>query len=320
MARPTWKGNISFGLVNIPVSLFPGEKRTDLSFRLLDSKNQARIRYERVNEVTGEEVPWDRIVKAYEFEDGNYVMLTEEDFERAAVEQTKSVDIEDFVDAQDIPIPFFDKPYYLVPAKQGQKAYVLLREALKKTGKVGIAKVVIRTRQYLAAVVPQGDALLMCVLRFANEIRKPGEFELPEGDVADFKVNDKEIALAEQLIASMTSKWKPDTYHDDYSEKLHEWIMQKAESDGHMPAAEPVEEKKPAGKIIDIMDLLKRSMEQSGRASGGDDPAPAKRAAKKATATKPSPKKTAAKAPAKKATASRAKAKPAAAAPRRKAS
>src|SRR5690606_18192721 len=115
---------------------------TDLSFRLLDSKNQARIRYERVNEVTGEEVPWDRIVKAYEFEDGNYVMLTEEDFERAAVEQTKSVDIEDFVDAQDIPIPFFDKPYYLVPAKQGQKAYVLLREALKKTGKVGIAKVV----------------------------------------------------------------------------------------------------------------------------------------------------------------------------------
>lgn len=274
MARPTWKGTIAFSLVNIPVSLYPGERRPDLSFRMLDSRNNARVRYERVNEVTGEEVPWDKIVKAYEFDDGNYVLMTDEDFEKVSVEATQTVNIEDFVMAEQISLPYFDKPYILVPAKAGRKAYVLLRESLKATGKIGIAKVVIRTRQYLAAVVPQDDALLLCLLRFANELRDPNEYELPTGSISTYKISSKEIDMASRLIESMTSDWDPTQYHDEYREALHEWIEKKAESGGEMPAAEPVEEHKPAGEIIDIMDLLKRSMAK--RAKKGEEETPAK--------------------------------------------
>src|SRR5687768_6241532 len=165
MARPIWKGHISFGLVNVPVTLYSGEQRADLSFRLLDSRNAARIRYERVNEETGEEVPWDKIIKGYEYDNGNYVLLSDEEIENASPELTRTIEIEQFVDMQDIDVRYFDKPYVLVPDKKGEKGYVLLREAIREAGKAGIAKVVIRARQYLAALIAQGDALVLQLLR-----------------------------------------------------------------------------------------------------------------------------------------------------------
>lgn len=268
MPRPTWKGNITFGLVNIPVILYPAEERKQLSFHMIDSRNNARVRYERVNEETGKLVPWDKIVKGYELDEGDYVMLDKQDFERAATEATHAVDIEDFVDIEDIPPQYFDTPYILVPGKNGDKGYVVLREALRKSGMVGIAKVVIHTRQSLAAVLPEGDSLLLCLLRFASELRDPAEYELPAKEVSSYKISSKEIDLAVQLVKAMSAKWKPEKYHDEYSEKLMEWIEKKAAAHGKVPVAEGGKTpRKPAGEIINIMDLLKRSVQESGRRS-----------------------------------------------------
>jgi len=265
MARPIWTGHISFGLVNIPVTLHSAEKSFDLHFNLLDSRDHARIRYERVNEVTGEEVPWNQVVKAYDYDhEGNYVLLTEEDFKKAAVEATQTVEIEDFVDLKAIDPLYFDKPYYLLPAKKGEKGYVLLRQILKKTNMAGIAKVVIRTRQYLAAVIPLGDALVLNVLRFKQEIKAPKELELPAGDPKQYKISPKELQMAEKLVDSMSASWKPERYHDDYRNALLAWIEKKAKSGGIAPVA-ATEEEQPADKsadVIDIMKLLQKSVER----------------------------------------------------------
>jgi DNA end-binding protein Ku len=266
MARPTWKGTITFGLVGIPVTLYSAEDPSkDIGFRLLDSRNKARVRYERVNEVTGKAVPWENIVKGYEVDEDSYVLMTDEDFERAAVEATKTIEIEDFVGIDEIEYRYFEKPYVLVPAKGGEKGYVVLREALAKSGKVGISKVVIQTRQHLAAVISQGDALMLCILRFADELRNLKQFDLPAGKLADYKVSAREVDMANQLINAMTSPWKPQKYHDDYRDALKKWIDKKAASGGETPALQPEEERKPAGKIIDIMDLLKKSVAQRER-------------------------------------------------------
>jgi len=284
MARPIWKGHISFGLVNIPVTLYSGEVRTELRFNLLDSRNKARVRYERVNEVTGDEVPWDKIVKAFDYDDGNYVLMQDEDFQQVKVESTQTVEIEDFVPEKAIDYIYFDKPYYLVPGKKGEKGYVLLRETLRRTKRVGIAKVVIRTRQHLAAVLPVGDALVLDILRFHQEVRAPGEFELPSRNPKDWGISDKEIKMAEQLVEAMTTDWKPEQYRDDYREALLEWIKKKADAEGEIAPPVPEEEGKPAGEIIDIMDLLKESVERrsgkggnaSGTRSGGTSKSKAK--------------------------------------------
>jgi len=171
MQRPIWKGHISFGLVSIPVSLYSAEKRVDLHFHMLDSRNLKRIRYERVNDDTGKEVPWTQVVKAFEFDKNNYVILSDDDFKQAAPKAIKSIDIEDFTNLSDIDYLYFERPYYLVPDKSGEKGYVLLREGLKKTKKVGIAKVVIRAKQYLAAVMPGEYSLILNLLRFNQELR-----------------------------------------------------------------------------------------------------------------------------------------------------
>jgi len=282
MARPTWKGNISFGLVHIPVVLYSGEKRTDLSFHMLDSRDRARVRYERVNEITGEEVPWNEIVKAYEYDDGNYVILTEEDFAQAAIEATRTIEIEDFVELHAIELPFFEKPYVLEPMKSGQKAYALLREALRKSGKAGIAKVVIRTRQYLSAVIAQDEALLLVLLRFQSELRKESEFALPQKGAAPNNLTARELSMAEQLIETMTVAWDPSRYQDEYRESLLAWIEEKAANEGRTPApAVPDEDSQPAGEIINIVDLLKESMKSSGRSTKPDAD---KKGGKKSTA------------------------------------
>lgn len=264
MPRPVWKGHISFGLVNVPISLYSAEQKTGLSFNLLDSRNHARVRYERVNEATGEEVPWNQIVKGFEYEDGNYVLMEEEDFQRAAVEATQTVEIEGFVDQSEISSMYYEKPYYLVPQEKGEKGYVLLRETLRASQKVGIARVVIRTRQYMAALLVQGDALVLNLLRFAQELRDPENYDLPTGSLKDYNISARELDMAEKLIEAMSMEWDPEQYHDEYREALLEWIQKKVRTG---ETTEPVEEEAPAEKAtepVDIMDLLRASVEQRG--------------------------------------------------------
>jgi DNA end-binding protein Ku len=263
MARPIWKGSLSFGLVTIPVTLYSAENRQEeLHFSLLDKRNNARVKYKRVNEATGEEVPWDTIVKGYEYEDGNYVLLGDEDFRRAAVEATQTVALEQFVPRDSVECVYYDKPYYLVPLKGGEKAYVLLRDVLAKTGKIGIATVVIRTRQYIAALVPEGDALVVNLLRYEYELRKPREMDLPEILNRAGKPKPQEMAMAEQLVAAMAGEFNPGKFHDEYRDKLVAWINKKVKAGDLAPAAAvPGEEEEAAPAPINIMDLLKRSVE-----------------------------------------------------------
>jgi DNA end-binding protein Ku len=256
--RPIWKGQISFGLINVPIELYSAEERKDIGFKLLDSRNKAKIRYERINEETGEEVPWSDIVRAYEMDKNNYVVLDEADFQQAAVENTQTFEIEDFVPQDELDSLYFEKPYYLVPAKKAQKGYVLLREVLKESKKAAIGKVVIRTRQYLAALIPQEDMLIMNVMRFADEIRSQEGLSIPQGGCKDYKISDKEFEMAVKLVDSMTVDWNPKKYHDDYRESLMKWIEKKAKKGGiPFPHKEAV---KPKGaEIVDFMELLKKS-------------------------------------------------------------
>jgi DNA end-binding protein Ku len=268
MSRPIWKGHISFGLVNVPVVLNSAERRADLSFRMIDSRNSARIRYERVNEETGEEVPWDKIVKGYEYEDGNYVLLSEDELQNASPELTKTIEIEQFVDVGDIDIRYFERPYMLVPDKKGEKGYVLLREAIAESKKAGIAKVVIRGKQYLAALVAQGNALVLELLRFHQELIDLSEFDLPSSNLREYGVARKEIDLAMKLISGMTAKWNAAKFHDEYRDALMKLVERKIKS-GQTEAIESAEEaEEPVRQTINFMDVLKRSVEdaEKGRA------------------------------------------------------
>lgn len=263
MVRPIWKGHISFGLINIPVTLYAAEKRSELHFNLIDGRNNAKVRYQKVNERTGEEVPWDDIVKGYEYEENEYVLLGDEDFKQADIKATQTVELEDFVDAKEISGIYFDKPYYLVPSKAGVKGYVLLRETLKKTGKMGVARVVIRTREYVAALLPKGRGLVLDLLRYEEELRKESEYDFPSENLEEFKLSAREIEMAERFIESMTTTWRPEKYKDQYRERLMSWIEKKAKT-GMVTVAEevPVEE---AGPTLgeDIMQLLKKSLERT---------------------------------------------------------
>jgi DNA end-binding protein Ku len=267
MARAIWKGSISFGLVQIPVGLFSAASPDELSFRQLDKRNMSPIGYKKYNKNTGEDVDSDEIVKGYEYESGHYVVLSDEDLRRANPEKTQTVEITDFVDLDDIEAVYFDKPYYLAPTGKNKKAYALLREALKRTRKVGIAKVVIRSREYLAAVVPQGDVLVLEILRYPQEIRSTDDLEVPHGDVAALGLNERELEMAERLVEGMTGEWDPAKYTDTYRDDLMQLIQQRIESGNtNAPDETPVEEiAEPKGDVIDIMALLKRSVEATGR-------------------------------------------------------
>jgi DNA end-binding protein Ku len=293
MARSIWKGSITFGLVNIPVGLYSAEQREELSLHLLDKRNMARVRYKRVNEETGKEVPWEETVRGYEFADGRYVVLSDEDLKRASPEKTQTVDILDFVDLDEISPVYFDKPYFLAPDKKGAKSYALLRETLKRTRKIGIATVVIRTKQYLAAVIAQDDVLLLEILRYPHELREAGDLDLPSGKAG---VTDRELDMAERLVEGMVDTWEPSRYKDTYFRDLKKMIDQRVEA-GQLESAPPPadEEKKPArSNVVDLMALLKQSVESGGKAAK----APAKKAPAKKTSAKKTPAK---KAPAKKA-------------------
>jgi DNA end-binding protein Ku len=270
MARPIWNGTLSFGLLNIPIQLMPGERKADeIHFRMLDARNKAPVRYERVNAETGEEVPWKEIVKAFEYDKGNYVVIEEEDIAAAAPDHKETIDIDAFVDASEIGAEFYEKPYVLEPGKKAEKGYVLLREVLQRTGKVGVGRVVIRTREYLAAVLPRGDALVMMIMRYAQEIVDPADYKLPEGSLAKWKISSREVQMAEQLIGSMSGEWKPETYKDDFRERLHKVIEQRVKAKKVVRGKATEEDKLPenaATNVIDFAELLKRSLEKKGGA------------------------------------------------------
>lgn len=251
--RPVWKGAISFGLVNIPVSLISAESRNDIKFNMIDSRDQSRIRYERVNAETGEEVPWDQIVKAFEVSDDNYVVVTDEDFEQASVKATKTIDIETFINREELELKYLDRPYYIQPTKGGEKAYVLLRDALEKTKKIAIARVVIRTKSYLAAIYDAEGGIILNLVRFHQELKSTEDLKIP----TDITVTKKELDLAVKLIDDMTEEWKPEEYHDEYRKALMDRIKSKAKGQGI--EEEVIDEEEP-GKVIDIMDLLQKSV------------------------------------------------------------
>jgi DNA end-binding protein Ku len=309
MARPIWTGTLSFGLLNVPIRLMTAERRVDLHFRMLDQRNNQPVRYERVNAESGEEVPWKDIVKAYEYSKGNYVVLEESDIRNAAAEAHETVEIDTFIDAGVLTPAYFEKPYFLVPGKKAEKGYVLLRETLKRTGKIGIARVVIRTREYLCAVMPQDEALLLVLLRFPQELVDADEYALPDKPMAEYRISDRELEMAGELIESMSGQWQPENYRDEFRERLTAVIEQRLKSKG-VTATVDEEEAAPADattNVVDFMALLKKSIESKQRTPAGGEDKGKKPAAKKAAAKKAEPpaKKASRKAPAKKAPAAR---------------
>jgi DNA end-binding protein Ku len=268
MPRSLWKGSISFGLVNIPVVLYSAENRNNFDLTLLDRRDMKPVGFKRYNKGSGKEVGWDQIVKGYEYDKGRFVVLTDEDFRRANVEATQTIDIVNFVRAEDIAPMSFETPYYLAPDKRGEKGYVLLRETLKKTGKAAVATVVIRTRQYMAALIPWSEMIILNTLRYANELRPSKELELPATKAKSAHVTPREVDMAMKLVEEMSESWKPERYKDTYHDDLMRLIQKriKAGRTEVITAPDKGEEgEKPGGaKVVDLMALLKRSVQRSG--------------------------------------------------------
>jgi len=276
--RAIWKGSISFGLVNIPIALYPATRRDELKFRLLRKGDLSPVNYKRVAEKDGKEVPWGQIVKGYEYEKGKFVVLDEKDFQRVDLEATQTVDIQDFVDVEEIDPMFFYKPYYLEPQKGGDKAYVLLRETLEKTKKVGIAKVIIKTRQYLAGVKPLKHALVLELMHFAEELSDAEKLNVPKKTA---QAGKREMDMAKALVDSMSAEWNPSKYKDDYRDALMDVIEEKVESGGE-EIEEKAKPKKPSTKVIDLVAVLQESLAQSrgeGKKRGKKSRATARKAA-----------------------------------------
>jgi DNA end-binding protein Ku len=277
MARALWKGAITFGLVNIPVELYPAEDRKSFKFSMLDKRDFSPVGYKRYSKESGKEVEWGDIVKGYEYEKDQYVVLSDEDFRRANVKATQTIDIRAFVGADEIPAEYYETPYYLAPGPRGEKVYALLRETLKSTGRVAVAEVVIRTTQHLAAVLPSERALMMVTLRYADEIRPASALELPPAGLKSAGVTQKEVDLAKRLVDDMTESFDPtqfkDTYHEDLMARIEEKI--KSGQTHEITRADKDEERAPrATNVVDLADLLKQSLGKGasrGRKSAAND-------------------------------------------------
>jgi len=254
--RAIWKGAISFGLVNIPIALYPATRTEELKFRLLRASDQSPVNYKRVAEADGKEVPWDQIVKGYEYEKGKFVVLKDEDFQRVDIEATQTVEITSFVKLEEVNPIFFHKPYFMEPQKGADKAYVLLREALRASKKIAIAKVVIKTREHLAAVKPQEKGLMLELMHFASELLDVDQFKLP----APAQPGKKEMQMAQALIDSMSDEWKPEQYVDEYRAALEKVIEEKVEHGGTSALKAPPKPKPT--NVIDLVSVLQRSLDE----------------------------------------------------------
>ena len=275
MARSLWKGAISFGLVHIPVEMHTAVQSHDLDLTMLDKRDFSPIGFKRYNKGSGKEVTWDNIIKGYEYKDGEYVVLSDEDLRQANVEATQTIDILAFVDAADVPLTYFETPYYLAPGRGGDKVYALLRETLRKSGRIAIATVVIRVRQHLCALVCVEDAIVLNTLRFAEEIRSKDELKLPPKTIKSAGITDKEMQMALSLVEGMTEEWDPEQYHDTYKNDVLALVEKKVKAKQTKSITVPAPEKKEAASsnVVDLVALLKQSLggKGKGKASAAAD-------------------------------------------------
>jgi DNA end-binding protein Ku len=278
--RAIWKGSISFGLVTIPVALHNATKHEELKFRLLRKRDLSPINYKRVAEVDGKEVPWDEIVKGYEYEKGKFVVISDEDFKRVDIEAAETIEIMDFVALDAINPIFFHKPYYLEPQKGGGGAYALLRDVLAKTNKTGIAKVVIRTRQHLAAVKANDKLLVLELMHFADELISAEGLKIPAA-----KLGKREEDMAMTLVNQMSNSWDPDRYNDDYKSNMMKVIEAKVEAGGKELPTQKTRQK-PATNVIDLVAVLQKSLEHAGKSASASASATKRRTKKKPAAKK----------------------------------
>ncbi|KRG66763.1 DNA-binding protein [Stenotrophomonas terrae] len=286
MARPIWSGTLSFGLLNVPVSLMSGERKVDIGFRMLDSRDKKPMCFERINADTGEEVPWKDIIKAFEYHKVSYVVVEKEDIASASPQTHESIDVETFVDRDVIGLHFYEKPYVLVPGKKAEKGYVLLRETQKKIAKVGVARVVIRTREYLCAVAAEDDALVLLMLRYPQKLVEPSEYKLPDGKPSEYRIPARESEMAANLLESMATSWQPESYEDEFRKRLKAKGATTRIIDEQAPEHEDA-----ATNVVDFMSLLQKILDENKRTPARRAPAKKAKVAKKA-----------AKAPARKAT------------------
>jgi DNA end-binding protein Ku len=292
MPHAIWKGAISFGLVFVPVTLYPASSQTGIDFDWLDKRSMDPVGYKRINKRTGKEIDKDNIVKGVKVDSGDYVVLSEDEIKAAYPKTMQTISIESFVHAAEIPFTQLEKPYYLEPGAKGEKVYALLREAMLAAGVIGIARVVLHTKEYLAALIPNGAALMLNTLRWANEIRPVDDINLPASGKAALK--PAELKMATQLIGDMTTAWHPEAYEDQFTEAIHALVAKRVAS-GKTEAVEPMEEAAPSGgNVIDLSELLAKSLSQR-KGDAGKKTAPGKTPVKKAAAKAPS------KAPARKA-------------------
>lgn len=280
--RVLWKGAISFGLVHIPVALHAAARDNGLDFDWLDKRSMDPVGYKRVNKKTGREITRDNIVKGIEHEDGEYVVLTDAEIAAAYPRATQTIEIERFVQAAEVPFVYLERPYYVAPINKGQKVYALLRETLRKTGRIGIARVVIQTREHLAALVPSGPALVLNLLRWADEIRPMDDLTLPAAGARATGITAREMAMAEQLVKDMSGPWKPDDFRDRFRDDILGLVKAKVKA-GKTHTVEQIEPREAAGassaRILDLTELLQRSLR-------GDKASAARPAARKAPATR----------------------------------
>ncbi|MCA8332752.1 Ku protein [Burkholderia cepacia] len=277
MARMIWKGAISFGLVHVPVQLFPATRTVKPSFRLLDRRSMDPVGYRQINKRTGREVTREDIVRGYEYEKERYVVLTDDEIRAANPESTQTVDIVTFVDEGAVSFLYLDTPYYLVPDRKGEKVYALLRDALKDSGKIGIAHVVMRDRQHLGALIPVGPLLALDTLRWQEELRPLDELSVPAGDAKRAGVSARELAMAKKLIDDMSGSWTPDEYHDTFRDDILDLVERKVRA-GRIEEIEdrPAQTGRAASNVVDLTELLKRSLKGgSARAAEADDEADA---------------------------------------------
>ncbi len=296
MARSLWKGAISFGLVHIPVEMYPAVREHGLDLTMLDRRDFSPVGFKRYNKNNNKEVTWDDIVKGYEYTDGEYVVLSEEDLRRANPEATGTIDILAFVDAEEVPLLYYEQPYYLAPGKGGDKVYALLRETLRKAGKIGIATVIIRVKQHLAALVCVGDTIVLNTLRFADEIRETDELKIPTKSSKTATVTDKELKMAMALVEGMSEEWKPEQYHDTYREDIMSLVEKKVKAKETkvitMPGKET--EHRASSNVVDLVALLQQSIGKKpgktaaraevAEAEDDDEPPPPRKARKPSAA------------------------------------
>ena len=279
--RTLWKGAITFGLVHIPIALYSATAETDLNFDWLDKRSMDPVGYKRINKKTGKEIDKDNIVKGIEYGDGQYVVLTQEEITAAYPRSTQTIEIESFVDADDVPFVYLERPYYMAPINKGEKVYALLREALRESNKVGIAKVVIQTKQHLAVLIPCGPALVLNLLRWGGEIRSWEDLKLPPVGAKAAGLKDSEMKMARQLIDDMAADWSADQFRDSFREEIMKLVETKAKAGETAAVTRLEDDSSPmrSADVIDLTELLKRSL-QAGKAAAGPSPA------RKATAKK----------------------------------